>query len=209
MLRIVPPRRPLCPSPGLGNRMPAVVSAHMIMKSVIRVCLPGVLALMLSACAALDRAEPEPEPDLSSLAHEAAERIMLDPPERERYNPMIAATFVDIDDLKRSTTFGRISAEIIASALAHQGMQVREVKMSDSLFIEENLGELILSRQVQRLSAEHDARSILMGTYAAGREFIYVSARLVGTEAGIVLGAADFRLPMNDHIRSLLDGPRY
>lgn len=170
-----------------------------------RVWVLSLLGIIVSACAALDGSEPAPEPDLSSRAHEAAQQLMLEQPERARYNPMIAATFVDIDDLGRSTTFGRISAEIVASALANQGMQVREIKMSESLLIEENLGELILSRQVQQLRAEYDARSILMGTYAVGQDFIYVNARLVGTEAGIVLGAADFRLPMDNHVRSLLD----
>ncbi|WP_159437927.1 FlgO family outer membrane protein [Vreelandella massiliensis] len=167
----------------------------------------GCLTLLLNACAALNQnsADDEPAPDLSELAHQAAERIVAGNPDITRYSPMIAATFVDIDNLSESSTFGRISSEIMASALASQGMQVREVKMRDSMFIEESVGELILSRQVQRLSAQHDARSILMGTYAQGQEFIYVSARVVRTGDAMVLGTADFRLPLNNNTRSLLD----
>ena len=186
-----------------------ITRSHPTLSCIVRSAILIALLLVLNACAALDDADPAPEPDLSSLAHQAAERIMASEPDMTRYSPMIAATFVDIDDLGQSSTFGRISAEIIASALAHQGMSVREVKMGDSMFIEENLGELILSRQVQQLSDEHDARSILMGTYAEGRDFLYVSARLVGTENAVVLGTADFRLPVDNHIRSLLGVGRF
>mgnify|MGYP006424690323 CR=1 FL=1 len=187
-----------------GDAAMRMISSHSTLARTMRTAVIGISMLFLGACAVLDDDDPAPEPDLSALAHQAARHIMASDPDMTRYSPMIAATFVNIDDLGESSTFGRISSEIIASGLANQGMRVREVKMGDSLFIEENLGELILSRQVQRLSAEHDVHSILMGTYAEGRDFLYVSARLVGTEDAVVLGTADFRLPVDNHLRSLL-----
>lgn len=167
----------------------------------------GMITLLLSACSVLDsgNTKANPEPDLSELAHQAAGKIVASNPTITNYSPMIAATFVDIDDLSASSTFGRISSEIMASALAQHGMKVREVKMRDSMFIEETVGELILSRRVQRLSAQHGARSILMGTYAQGQDYLYVSARVVDTGSAMVLGTADFRLPLNNNTRSLLD----
>lgn len=169
----------------------------------------GLATLLLIGCSSLSNANrppPPPEPDLSTLIHAAAEQMMASNPDLTRYSPMIAATFVSIDNLSQSSTLGRISSEIMASALARQGMQVREVKMRDSMFIEESVGELILSRQVQRLSAQHNARSILMGTYAQGQDFVYVSARVVRSGDAMVLGSADFRLPLNNNTRSLLEG---
>ncbi|KKO10378.1 hypothetical protein LCGC14_0029170 [marine sediment metagenome] len=169
----------------------------------------GLIMLLLTGCSNLGKAnnpQAQPEPDLSELVHAAAEQMMANNPELTRYSPMIAATFVSIDNLSQSSTLGRMSSEIMASALARQGMQVREVKMRDSMFIEESVGELILSRQVQRLSAQHNARSILMGTYAQGQDFVYVSARIVRAGDAMVLGTADFRLPLNNNTRSLLEG---
>ncbi|MBS3667217.1 FlgO family outer membrane protein [Vreelandella boliviensis] len=165
--------------------------------------------LLLAGCSTLGNANNravEPEPDLSELVHAAAEQMVASNPELTRYSPMIAATFVSIDNLSQSSTLGRISSEIMASALARQGMQVREVKMRDSMFIEESVGELILSRQVQRLTAQHNARSILMGTYAQGQDYVYVSARVVRAGDAMVLGSADFRMPLNNNTRSLLEG---
>ncbi|MFB9867349.1 FlgO family outer membrane protein [Vreelandella sulfidaeris] len=173
-----------------------------------RVATLAIVLLLLTGCSTLGNANntnAEPEPDLSALAHAAAEQMMTSNPELARYSPMIAATFVSIDNLSQSSTLGRISSELMASALARQGMQVREVKMRDSMFIEENVGELILSRQVQRLSAQHNARSILMGTYAQGQDYVYVSARVVRAGDAMVLGTADFRLPLNNNTRSLLE----
>ncbi|EHJ93062.1 hypothetical protein KUC_0006 [Vreelandella boliviensis LC1] len=169
----------------------------------------GISLLVLAGCSALGNANntsSEPEPDLSELVHAAAEQMVASNPEIKRYSPMIAATFVSIDNLSQSSTLGRISSEIMASALSRQGMQVREVKMRDSMFIEESVGELILSRQVQRLTAQHNARSILMGTYAQGQDYVYVSARVVRAGDAMVLGSADFRLPLNNNTRSLLEG---
>lgn len=169
----------------------------------------GITLLLLAGCSALGNANntaPEPEPDLSELVHAAAEQMVASNPEIKRYSPMIAATFVSIDNLSQSSTLGRISSELMASALARQGMQVREVKMRDSMFIEESVGELILSRQVQRLTAQHNARSILMGTYAQGQDYVYVSTRVVRAGDAMVLGSADFRLPLNNNTRSLLEG---
>ncbi|WP_240513273.1 FlgO family outer membrane protein [Halomonas campaniensis] len=169
----------------------------------------GITLLLLAGCSALGNANnttAEPEPDLSELVHAAAEQMVASNPELTRYSPMIAATFVSIDNLSQSSTLGRMSSEIMASALSRQGMQVREVKMRDSMFIEESVGELILSRQVQRLTAQHNARSILMGTYAQGQDYVYVSARVVRAGDAMVLGSADFRLPLNNNTRSLLEG---
>ncbi|NVF13672.1 FlgO family outer membrane protein [Vreelandella maris] len=177
--------------------------------SITRIALMSIALLLLAGCSTLGNANnppAEPEPDLSELVHAAAEQMIASNPELTRYSPMIAATFVSIDNLSQSSTLGRISSEIMASALSRQGMEVREVKMRDSMFIEESVGELILSRQVQRLSAQHNARSILMGTYAQGQDYVYVSARVVRAGDAMVLGSADFRLPLNNNTRSLLEG---
>lgn len=179
----------------------------------LNVCRLLMLCLLLAGitgCSTLGNSnsqqKPPPAPDLSELAHQAAQQMIASNPDLTRYSPMIAATFVSIDNLSQSSTFGRISSEIMASALAQQGMQVREVKMRDSMFIEESVGELILSRQVQRLSSQHNARSILMGTYAQGQDYLYVSTRVVRSGDAMVLGSADFRVKLDNNMRSLLEG---
>ncbi|WP_017430739.1 FlgO family outer membrane protein [Vreelandella jeotgali] len=183
-------------------------------KRLISSVLIVAAALLLSGCGTLGpfatgnnaSSSDKPEPNLSELAHKAARQMVSSNSDMARYQPMIAATFVNIDDLSESSTFGRISSELVASALSRQGLRVSEVKMRDSLFIDKQVGELILSRKIKRLSERYNSRSILMGTYARGEDYVYVSARVVRAQNARVLGTADFRLPLNNNIRALLGG---
>lgn len=175
---------------------------------IVRWLLIGVWSVLLTGCQSIgnNTATPsEPPPSLSELAHQAAEEMVSHHPDILSSSPMIAATFVDIDNLDSSSTLGRITSEIMASALVRQGMQLREVKIRDNLFMEESMGEHILPRQLNRASARLDARSILMGTYAQGEDYLYVSARLVRLTDALVLGSADFQIRLDNNIRSLLD----
>lgn len=169
---------------------------------------PGALmafSMLLAGCSTTGHPVAKPEPDLTELVSAAAHEMVTHNPDLPRYTPMIAATFVNIDNLGQSSTFGRMASELMASALAKEGVQVREVKMRDSIFIEENVGELILSRQAQRISSQYNARSILLGTYAQGQDYLYVSTRIVRSGDAMVLGSADFRLSLNNDTRSLLE----
>lgn len=143
--------------------------------------------------------------NLSAEITDAAKRLISVKPELAQYSPMIAATFVDINNLRASSTFGRISSELFASALSQAGVRMREVKMRDSLFVEEKLGELILTREVKRLNAAYSANSILMGTYAVGSNRVYISARVVNTRDSMVLATADLSLPLDNNLRAMLD----
>lgn len=162
-----------------------------------------MMLVLLAGCAGRDEPPPEP-PSFNTAIEEAVQRMLDDYPDLHRYTPMVAATFVDIDNLKRSSTFGRMGSELFSSELARSGIAVREVKMRNSLYIEESVGELILSREIRKLVAVHDARAILMGTYAVGQREVYVSARIVRASDSLVLGTAHFSLTLDNHLRSML-----
>ncbi|MGM0988223.1 MAG: FlgO family outer membrane protein [Pseudomonadota bacterium] len=159
---------------------------------------------LLAGCASGGTQAPEPTPSLDARIQQAASDMLEANPKLPRYSPMIAATFVNIDNLASTSTLGRISAELFASALSRGEVQVREVKMRDSLFIEQSLGELILSRQVQRLSQAHDARSVLIGTYAQGQDTLYLSVRVVRASDAMVLGSASLAMPLDNNLRAML-----
>ncbi len=118
--------------------------------------------------------------------------------------PIIAATFVNIDNLQESSTLGRTLAEMFATGLVRAGLTVMEVKMRDSLFIRESTGELILSRDIRRLSASHDAQAVLIGTYAQAESVVYLNVRIVRSSDNVVLGASNVQLPMDKNIRAML-----
>ena len=119
--------------------------------------------------------------------------------------PVLAASFVNIDDLEQSSTLGRTISEQIASRLAQQGFKIIETKLRQgSIFIQKGKGEFLLSRDLLNLSINQGAQGVLVGTYAVSKHFIFVSARIVRTEDSSVITGYDYELPQDKTTRSML-----
>ncbi len=101
---------------------------------------------------------------------------------------VIVTSIVNIDDMHRSSTLGRMSSEMIANRLAQHGYTVREIKMGRNIFVSEAEGEFILSRELHEIGEKHDVQGFIVGTYAKGetRQFtnteVFVSLRYVDTD---------------------------
>ncbi|SFG98381.1 FlgO family outer membrane protein [Neptunomonas qingdaonensis] len=121
---------------------------------------------------------------------------------------ILATSFVNIDDLQQSSTFGRLVGDTVASDLVNRGYNVMEVRLRNSLFMQPRLGEFMLSRELRNVGAEHDAQAVLVGTYAIGGDYVYVNVRLVSVMNSQVLSSHDFRLPLNRDIRKMLTSGR-
>lgn len=121
---------------------------------------------------------------------------------------ILATSFVNIDDLQYSSTFGRLMGDTIAGDLVGRGFNVTEVRLRESLFMQPRIGEFMLSRELRNVGAAHDAQAVLVGTYAVGGEYVYVNARLVSVTTSQVLSSYDFRVPLNRDIRKMLSSQR-
>jgi len=119
--------------------------------------------------------------------------------------PILAASFVSIDNLTESSTFGRIISEQISSRLAQHGFRIIEVKLRQgSVFIKKGEGEFMLSRELKHLGDSREIRAVLVGTYAVSEYFIFVSARIVRVEDSSVLTGYDYEVPNDAISRSIL-----
>ena len=121
-----------------------------------------------------------------------------------RNRPILSTSFVDIDNVKSSSTFGRMLGEQMGSRFAQHGFNVVEMKMRNSIFVQEHTGELILSRQLRDISLQHNAYAVLIGTYAQGKRRVYVTAKLVRAENNIILASYDYELPIGPDTKYLL-----
>ncbi|MFC0338988.1 hypothetical protein SAMN05421848_0512 [Kushneria avicenniae] len=168
-----------------------------------------LLSMLMTGCSALPGQHRVPErPTLLSQVDTAAERLVKSARGRlTQSDTIIATTFVDVDQLARSSTLGRSLTEAMTSRLVEQGLNVIEVKLRDSLYIEEYTGEMILSRNVQRLGNNYNASAVLLGTYAVARGEVLVNARLVRLADQLVLGATSFRVPIDADVQMLLASP--
>jgi len=88
----------------------------------------------------------------------------------DQTRPIIVASLVSIDNIQKSSTFGRMSSEIIASRLSQVGYNVKELKMSQNqIYIKKAEGEFVLSRDMQQIATKHNVQAIVVGTYAVSK----------------------------------------
>lgn len=118
--------------------------------------------------------------------------------------PIAVATFVDIDNLQYTSSFGRILAEQIMSELVMKGYNVIEIRRSDSLQIQEGEGEFALSREIERLKQNYDLSGIVVGTYVASPDRVYVNARIVDPRTSMVVAVGSVEMSRTDEISKLL-----
>ncbi len=113
--------------------------------------------------------------------------------------------FVDVNDLTRTSAFGRTMADALIALLHRQGLEVVELRKTANILIEPRRGEFYLSRQVAHLAAEHQLSAVVVGTYAEAMDVVLISARLVSIEDGQVLSTALIELPKSGDVAYLLE----
>jgi len=175
------------------------------------------LALM-SGCSNKPRKEVIKDEDLVSASYSAAKSLLREAERHDkrdtkwvnlhRHRPIIVASFVDIDDLQNSSSFGRIVAEQMGSYIAQQGHKVIEMKLRNNVFIQQMTGELLLSRELRNISFQHDAYAVLVGTYAESKRIVYVSAKLIRAEDSVILASHDYSMPVGTDTKRLLRADR-
>ncbi|PWV64668.1 FlgO family outer membrane protein [Plasticicumulans acidivorans] len=158
---------------------------------------------LLSGCATT-RSEVN-DGDLVVASYTAADQLVAGAPWLlTESQPVLVASLANINALENSSAFGRIASEQLSSRLAQKGLTVIEMKMRKNVFIENDSGEFVLSRQVRDLSRAHNATAVLAGTYAVGRDTVFVNTRLIRVLDGVVLASYDYTLPIGPNTRSLL-----
>ena len=83
--------------------------------------------------------------------------------ELDRKAPILVTSLVNVDDLKSSSTFGRLLGDQASNRLVQRGYVVKELRLGNSLVVREGTGELILSRDAQKISRQVSAQAILAG----------------------------------------------
>ena len=157
-----------------------------------------MMALCLGGCASKPEvlAGSEEQNPLISSSYAAADRILTVAAKQEllgRDKRVLVASWVDVNQVSRTSIFGKMMAEQLASRLVQQGVAVMEVKLRSSLFITEKGGEMLLSREIKEISQQHNAEAVIVGTYAdAGSSGVYVTVKLVRAADGLVMSATNF-----------------
>ena len=118
--------------------------------------------------------------------------------------PIAVASFVDLDNLYGTSTFGRMLGEQLISELAMKGYNVREIRQSEALQVMAEQGEFGLSRDLKQLRRSQDLAGIVVGTYTISPLRVYINARLIDPNTSIVLSAGSVEMSKTDEIAKML-----
>jgi TolB-like protein len=161
-----------------------------------------VLMAYLTGCSTV---MPAPKAYVVDASYSAADGLIYGTERTlDRKKPLIAATFVNVDNLEQATSFGRTVSRQVASRFTQRGWGIIEMLFRHNVFIKKNSGEFALSQELRDISSQHDAQAVIVGTYSIGRDTVYVTARIIRAVDSIILASIDYTLPIDRNIAFLL-----
>ena len=118
--------------------------------------------------------------------------------------PIGVTTFVDLDDMESTSSFGRVCSEQFLSELAMKGYEVVELRKGEALEFVQDKGEFMLSRSPALVKRTHSLGAILVGTYTSSEDRVYLNVRLIDPRSAMVLSAGSAEMELTDEITRML-----
>ncbi|MCP4953105.1 MAG: hypothetical protein GY922_14790 [Proteobacteria bacterium] len=170
-----------------------------------------VMALILVGCATtnssgLYQSKPvTPDADIIGTSHQAAEALIQQSLGQLKVSkPLLAASFANIDNLDQTSSFGRIISQQFSTTFSNRGFQLVEMLLRKDVYIKQQGGEFLLSREVKALSEVHNAQAVIVGTYAVGKKSVFITAKVIDAQESTVIAAHDYQLPLGPDTKHLL-----
>ena len=116
----------------------------------------------------------------------------------------LPSAFVDLNNMHRTSAFGRLFSEQLIYEFNQRGFPVREYRIPDSITLVDNVGEFYLTRLVENVKVQAPGAVVIAGTYHAEDQAVFVNARLVRPNDGRVLRTASLVIPNNGLNKRLL-----
>ncbi len=175
----------------------------MLKKAII--FLAVLLIASLNGCASLYYREVK-DADLVEVSYDAVDTLKDDL--KLRIPPgslLIVSTLLHVDDLKKTSSFGRIMSDQIASAFHNSGYRIIGMELPIDLFVMEEGGTLHLSDETRNMIKQYGAAAIVGGVYAPGKRSVYVSLRMIDTVSANIISSTDLSVPMGPDAKTLVE----
>jgi len=123
--------------------------------------------------------------------------------------PVLCAVAVDLNDMNKTTNFGRLMGQSLKTALqAQRANKIIEVDSrvpSEFAIVEgENAGEFLLSRNLLTLAPQFNAGAALVSTYSIALNKVYVTVELINVDQNVIVAAHQFEVPIGPRTWALL-----
>jgi hypothetical protein len=177
--------------------------------------LPSLLVctLLLNGCSSLNGTRLEPlmgaDVNLVKLGDKIAQTLIEQavPPlfPRQPEQPIIVTTLVDNQQLNQTSDFGRNLQNTITSGFVKKGYISREIKLRGNVLVQANVGEFMLSRDLNEIAGKQNAQAVVVGTYTMTNRMMYLSIRLVTPQDRTIRAAYDDRLYLDENTLRMLN----
>ena len=130
---------------------------------------------------------------LPELTYAAIDKMTLCArPEISPIVPVTVSSITESQRVNRSSTFGNVVADFARTRLAQNWMDVSEPRLRSRMLLKEDQGEMMLDRDPRNLVTAPKSAEVVTGTYGVGDKSVYVSLKLIQSDTGKILSAADF-----------------
>jgi len=143
--------------------------------------------------------------DITTTSYAAADNLMHHAPSTQSPKPRLLVTSIaNIDNLKRSSSLGRLIGEQLSARFAQKDYRVIEAKLDNRLIKIPRTGELTLSREKDNKEKTQYIDRVVAGTYAVGKDKVYVTLKMLSYKNGKVISSYAYSLPMGPNTSALL-----
>ena len=146
--------------------------------------------------------------DLIRMSHAVADALVAElrknHPSFHQRKPILVTSFVNRNDLDSSSELGVLISDHVGSRFSQQGYRIVEPRLRNDLAIRKGVGEFILSRDIDKLSADNKAYAVVVGNYTETKALLDFTARLIQIKDRQVLASVDAKIPLGADIRDLL-----
>lgn len=175
------------------------------------ITMPQKLLVLAAALIVLAGCTPKyysevKDADLIEVSYDAVDTLQCKLKRSVPKNSLvIVSTLLNVDNLKQTSSFGRIISDQIASALHNSGYQVIGMELPIDLFVMQPDGTLHLPDEVKQMLKYYNATTLVGGVYAPGKKNTYVSLRMVNLETRNIISSTDLSIPMGPDAKALLE----
>jgi len=143
-----------------------------------------------------------PEGNLNSRVIFLADQLVRNIDNRFRYEPVVVTTFVNLDNMKETSSLGRLIAEDLIHELQVRGWKVFDIRLAKDIVVKPQ-GEFSITRDIRNIRNYYRVNSVITGTYAITSNSVIVNARIIDVKSGVVVSTGQIVLPIED-VSSLL-----
>lgn len=103
--------------------------------------------------------------------------------------PVLITSFVRLDNLKKTTEFGRIISESMINELSSRGFNVIEFRGQMSVSVNEH-GEYYITRNVEKMKQKIVNTYVVVGTYSRQYGKVMLNARVLDNNNGQIISSS-------------------